>query len=162
MHGHIFYLPSCHSYLLLHSYWLSPLRAKTWIVQHCGASIRLSAFAQLTAFCIYSEIQVCFFSSLLIYHSKGARSTFVTTRMLAKQFNQLIHRLNLPPSTYTLHSLRKGGATLCHSLGIPVDQIKSHGTWSSNTVWSYLNPSNSHRSNIANAMSAAVSATVNK
>jgi hypothetical protein len=99
---------------------------------------------------------------LLIYHSKGPQYTIVTTRMLAKQFNQLIHRLNLPPSTYTLHSLRKGGATLCHSLGVPLDLIKSHGTWSSNTVWTYLNPSSSQKSVIANAMSQAVSATVNK
>jgi hypothetical protein len=88
---------------------------------------------------------------LLMYQSR-----VVTTRLLAREFQRLIRLLGLPPSTYTLHSLRKGGATLCHSLGLPLDQIKAHGTWSSDAVYTYLHPSHGQPSVVATAMTQAV------
>jgi hypothetical protein len=93
---------------------------------------------------------------LLIYYSPRRPTTIVTTRMLARQLHLLIQQLHLPPSTYTLHSFRQGGATLAHALNIPLDQIKSHGTWSSNSVWTYLNPAHSQKSTISRALSHAV------
>jgi hypothetical protein len=93
---------------------------------------------------------------LLYYTRPGSGSRLVTTHLLAREFRLLIARLQLPPSTYTLHSLRKGGATLCHTLGVPLDQIKAHGTWSSDSVWTYVNPDHSQKSNITAAMSQAV------
>jgi hypothetical protein len=74
--------------------------------------------------------------------------------MLATQFQKLVQQLKLPPNTYTLHSLRRGGATLCHEMGLPIEQIKSHGTWASDAVWTYINPSTSA---ISTAMSKAIS-----
>jgi hypothetical protein len=93
---------------------------------------------------------------LLVFGSKGSPPTVVTTRMLAKQLKLLIVQLGLPPSQFTLHSLRKGGATFCHSLGIPLEQIKAHGTWSTDTVWTYINPDQQQQSRIATTMSQAV------
>jgi hypothetical protein len=84
----------------------------------------------------------------------------VTIPMLTHQFQQLINSLRLPSSTYTLHSLRKGGATFCHEVGVPLDHIKSHGTWESDTVWTYLNPDIIHKSVISNTMSQAIQSTV--
>ena len=75
---------------------------------------------------------------LLLCTTKGKPHTVVTTRMLATQFNRLITRLHLPTACYTLHSLRKGGATLCHNMGVPLDKIKTHGTWTSDAVLSYI------------------------
>ena len=97
---------------------------------------------------------------LLIYSPAGLPPTVVTTRMLARQLNQLLLRLHLPPQRYTLHSLRKGGATLCHAVGVPLDQIKSHGTWVSDSVWTYINPAHSAQSAIPAAMSRAVTANI--
>ena len=97
---------------------------------------------------------------LLVYGDVGCPATMVTTRVLAKQLRRLICRLRLPPSQYTLHSLRQGGATYCHSLGIPVEQIKSHGTWASDTVWTYINPTHTHRSVIPTAMAKAIQSTI--
>jgi hypothetical protein len=93
---------------------------------------------------------------LLIYGSPGTSTAVVTSRMLADQLRILIIQLRLPPSRYTLHSLRQGGATFCHSLGIPVEQIKAHGTWKSDTVWTYINPTHSDRSIIPATMSQAI------
>jgi hypothetical protein len=92
-------------------------------------------------------------SPLLFYTNSCQPATVVTTRMLANQFRNFIHRLHLPPHTYTLHSLRKGGATLCHTLGLPIEQIKAHGTWSSDVVWTYIDPSTSA---VSSAMSRAI------
>ena len=85
----------------------------------------------------------------------GHPPVVVTTRLLAKQFKQLILRLRLNPATHTLHSLRKGGATLALSVGITVDQIKAHGTWSSSSVWTYLKPNQIQLSSITHAMAQA-------
>jgi hypothetical protein len=87
--------------------------------------------------------------------SRTNQSTVVTTRLLARQFKTLITQLRLNPKTYTLHSLRKGGASLAHSMGIPLDQIKAHGTWSSGAVWTYLKQTSSQQSSVTQAMAKA-------
>jgi hypothetical protein len=92
-------------------------------------------------------------SPLLFYIDSHQSVTVVTTRMLANQFQQLIRQLKLPPGTFTLHSLRKGGATLCHTMGLPIDQIKAHGTWTSDAVWSYIEPNTAA---ISSAMARAI------
>ena len=47
--------------------------------------------------------------------------------------------LNVPfCSLYTMHSLRRGAAVACHSLGIPLEALKAHGTWASSAVYSYI------------------------
>ena len=97
---------------------------------------------------------------LLIYGSTGSPATTVTTRMLAAQLRTIISTLRLPPHRYTLHSLRQGGATFCHTLGIPVEHIKAHGTWTSDTVWTYINPTHSHRALIPTAMSSALQSSL--
>jgi hypothetical protein len=97
---------------------------------------------------------------LLIYHSAHQPTIMVTSRMLSAQFRQLIQQLQLPQSTFTLHSLRRGGATFCHTLGVPLQQIQTHGTWSSDAVWSYLTPDLAHKSSIANTMSQAVQSAI--
>jgi hypothetical protein len=92
---------------------------------------------------------------LLICTTHTNRCKVVTTRLLARQFKTLITQLRLNPKTYTLHSLRKGGASLAHSMGVPLEHIKSHGTWSSSAVWTYLKPSSSQRSSVTQAMARA-------
>jgi hypothetical protein len=93
---------------------------------------------------------------LLVIYDVNGNYTPVSTHMLATNFHQVIHKLHLPPLKYSLHSLRKGGITLAHAAGISMDQIKSHGTWSSNTVWTYVKPSTVQKSAISQALAQAV------
>ena len=109
----------------------------------------------------FRQMSTCFPSTsantpLLIYRSPGQPVITVTSRMLSNQLRQLIHQLQLPQSTFTLHSLRKGGATYCHTIGVPLELIKSHGTWASDAVWSYLNPTLADKSIVSTTMSKAV------
>lgn len=38
----------------------------------------------------------------------------------------------------SLHSLRRSGAHVCARAGLPIDQVKRHGLWKSNSVKTYL------------------------
>ena len=50
----------------------------------------------------------------------------------------LLNSLGVQASCFTLHSFRKGGATLAFAAGMDLDLIKALGTWRSDAVWSYL------------------------
>jgi integrase len=41
----------------------------------------------------------------------------------------------------TFHSLRRSAASLAFKAGVPLDQIKAQGFWSSEAIWSYIETS---------------------
>ena len=57
---------------------------------------------------------------------------------LQKMFNVVLNRLQLKTSSITFHSLRRSGATLAFNSSVPLQSIQSHGTWTSECVWSYI------------------------
>ena len=54
------------------------------------------------------------------------------------QFDYLVNEAGLAKARYTLHSLRRGGASLAKQFGATLDDVKRHGTWRSDAVWGYL------------------------
>ena len=62
----------------------------------------------------------------------------VTIPMLRSMFHKVIRDVGLMGRKYTPHSLRRGGATYSFSQGVPMQYIKQHGTWQSDTVERYL------------------------
>ena len=46
--------------------------------------------------------------------------------------------LGLNPSYHTFHEFRRSGATFAHASHVPIQDIKRHGTWSSDRVWKYI------------------------
>ena len=95
-------------------------------------------------------------SPLLLLPSSPGQTQVVTIPMLAQAFNSIIKALGLPPHTYSLHSLRRGGATLAFEAGVPVDCIKGHGTWSSQSVYTYICPSTNMPATVPAAMAQAI------
>ena len=57
---------------------------------------------------------------------------------LRKQFSIILARLQLAKSNITFHSLRRSGATWAFNAKVPLQNIQSHGTWTSECVWSYI------------------------
>ena len=57
---------------------------------------------------------------------------------LRKQFSTILSRLQLSQANITFHSLRRSGATWAFNAKVPVQNIQSHGTWTSDCVWSYI------------------------
>ena len=57
---------------------------------------------------------------------------------LRKHFSTILARLQLSQSNITFHSLRRSGATWAFNAKVPLQNIQSHGTWTSECVWSYI------------------------
>ena len=55
------------------------------------------------------------------------------------------------------HTFRHSGATLAFQLGVPLQDIQSHGTWASSAVWQYT--SSATTSNVAHALHNNLSTT---
>ena len=46
--------------------------------------------------------------------------------------------LGLHSHFFIYHCFRRSGATFAHNAHVPIQQIKRHGTWSSECVWRYI------------------------
>ena len=53
---------------------------------------------------------------------------------LRKAFSTILSKLNLGAAGVTFHSLHRSGATLAFNLNVPMQDIQSHGTWTSEAV----------------------------
>lgn len=63
-------------------------------------------------------------------------------------WNSAIAGMGIPPRTYTLHSLRRGGATEAYGGGsASIQEIQQHGQWKSRAVYEYL-PSDPRNSSV--------------
>ena len=74
-------------------------------------------------------------------------------RKVLKVTNQT---LGFHPSHFTFHDFRRGGATFAFNAQIPIEDIKRHGTWSSNCVWKYIQSHHSSGDAIATALASVI------
>ena len=73
----------------------------------------------------------------------------LTDTRVRKNLAKINVAMNLPSNFYTFHAFRRSGASLAYELGIPVREIKEHGTWASECVWRYICPSASAGSQVS-------------
>ena len=52
--------------------------------------------------------------------------------------HQILSRLGFQNSKMSLHTFRYSGATLVFNSNVSIQNIQSHGTWTSNCVWKYI------------------------
>ena len=64
--------------------------------------------------------------------------------------------LGLNPHFFTFHSFRRSGATFAYNFHVPIQQIKRHGTWSSECVWRYIQADHSAGESLASSLAAAI------
>ena len=62
----------------------------------------------------------------------------LTDSRLRRALSSILLSLQLHKSKITFHSFRRSGATLAFNSSVPLQDIQSHGTWSSDCVWSYI------------------------
>ena len=55
-----------------------------------------------------------------------------------KSLSSLNVSLGLNPHHFTFHSLSHSGATFAFNAHVPIQDIKRHGTWLSECVWTYI------------------------
>ena len=58
--------------------------------------------------------------------------------ILQRCFTLIITALGYDYKQYSLHSLRRGGASVAHQAGVPATEIQRHGTWKSGAFWEYI------------------------
>ena len=77
----------------------------------------------------------------------------ITLAYLKRAWDDAVSSLGLLPAKYSLHSLRKGGASHCYYKGgAPIHQVMTHGGWKSESVRAYLRPPHSHKTSVHKAL----------
>ncbi len=79
-------------------------------------------------------------------------NTPLTVSKLRNVFNLLCQQIHLDPNQYSLHSLRRGGATTAYEQGAREKDIQRHGAWASTAFWDYVAPKASHDSSVCQAL----------
>ena len=62
----------------------------------------------------------------------------VTSCYLQRALRCILTALGLPAHAYSLHSLRRGGATTAFRDGADFNDVKRHGLWRSDAFWDYV------------------------
>ena len=75
----------------------------------------------------------------------------MTNSRIGKTLSKLIQKLGLAKKFYTFHAFRRSGATLAYRAHVPTQDIKDHGTWTSNCVWRYIQSDESRGAQVAQA-----------
>ena len=82
----------------------------------------------------------------------------ITDSKIRKCLKSINMTLGLNPHFYTFYSFRRSGATFAYNAHIPVQQIKRHGTWTSDCVWRYIQADHSSGENLALSLATAINA----
>ncbi len=80
--------------------------------------------------------------------------TPLTVTKLRSTFALLCKEIGIDSDKYSLHSLRRGGATQAYSQGAELLDIQRHGAWSSTAFHDYIAPQHSHQSSVCSALSS--------
>ena len=82
----------------------------------------------------------------------------LTDSRMRKILKSINLSLDLQPNYFTFHDLRRSGATYAFNAHIPVQEIKRHGTWSSDCVWQYIQSDHASGEHLANALATSINA----
>ena len=80
----------------------------------------------------------------------------ITESRLRKVLSKLVVKLGLPKGHFTFHTFRCSGATLAYNSHVPIQSIKSHGSWMSDCVWTYIQQNNELSSDIASSFAKLI------
>ena len=80
----------------------------------------------------------------------------LTDTRVRKVLKSINMTLGLNPHFFTYHSFQRSGATFAHNAHVPIQQIKRHGTWSSECVWRYIQSDHVSGEELAYSLAAAI------
>ena len=82
----------------------------------------------------------------------------LTNSKVRKALKSINMTLGLDPHFFTYHSFRRSGATFAYNVHVPIQQIKCHGTWSSEYVWGYIQSDHMSGEALAFSLAAVIDA----
>ena len=80
----------------------------------------------------------------------------VTDSNVRKTLKNINIKLGLSPGFFTFHDFRSG-ATFAFNAHLPIQDIKRHGTWSSECIWRYIQSDHTSGEALASALAASIS-----
>ena len=80
----------------------------------------------------------------------------LTDARVRKSLKQINIHLGLRPNFHTFHDFRRSGATFAYQSHIPIQEIKRHGTWTSDCVWGYIQSNHSSGETLADALAKSI------
>ena len=84
--------------------------------------------------------------------------TTLTDSRVRKTLKKINQSLGFNPSFHTFHDFRRSGATFAYNSHIPIQEIKRHGTWSSDCVWRYIQSDHSSGESLAVTLASTINA----
>ena len=81
----------------------------------------------------------------------------MTNTRVRRHLKSILHLLGLSWSPITFHTFRLSGATLAFNNNVDIQNIKQHGTWTSDCVWWYMNDSADAGSQVATSFAKLLS-----
>ena len=75
----------------------------------------------------------------------------LTDTKVRRHFKAILAKLQLHNSAITIHTLRRSGATFAYNVNVPLQEIQSHGTWTSECVWNYITQDHQASQQVAQA-----------
>ena len=82
----------------------------------------------------------------------------VTESRLRKSLSTLNARMDFPPSHFTFHAFRRLGAMCKFNAHVPVQSIKSHGSWASDCISTCIQQDESRSADIASSFAHLINA----
>lgn len=90
---------------------------------------------------------------------KNQRWWILTQYRATVRFRQLLSKVGWRATSFSLRSLRIGGASWAFKCGVPVELIKIQGDWKSDTYQRYLRIDTESRAQTATTMASAIGQT---
>ena len=82
----------------------------------------------------------------------------LTDSRVRKTLKSINLSLGSNPTYHTFHDFRRSGATFAPASQVPIQEIKRHGTWSSDCVWKYIYSDHSSGENLASTIADTINA----
>ena len=94
-----------------------------------------------------------------LFQIKNAKAQWVPLidTQIRRNFAHVLVRLSLQDSGMSLHTFRHSGASLAFNLNVSLQNIQSHGTWTSDYVWRYIVQDHNASQQVADAFQALLS-----
>ena len=80
-------------------------------------------------------------SPMFSFYNGSGTLTIINQSQIRQALNAVLKSVGIFSKFYSFHTFRRSGAALAYTLDVPLDNIKNHGTWSSDAVWTYIRPS---------------------
>ena len=77
-------------------------------------------------------------NSPLFQYKASTKWLPLTDSQVRCHFKSLLVKLNLQHSNLTFHAFRRSDASFAFNSNVPLQDIQSHGTWTSECVWRYI------------------------